>query len=109
MYENWTIDDWRCMIFSDKTKINRCNSNGRSWCWIGDGERVGPEHIHQITKHVGGLVMIWGRMTTSGSRTWYIIEGMMDIHLYKIILENFLWSTIQNYNMDPSRLVFSIG
>ena len=22
-YENWTIDDWKCMLFSDKTKTNR--------------------------------------------------------------------------------------
>ena len=26
--------------------------------------------------------------------------------MYKFILENLLWSTIQNYNLDPSRLVF---
>jgi hypothetical protein len=30
----------------------------------------------------------------------------MDRHLYKSILEIFLWSTTQNCNMDPSRLVF---
>ena len=30
----------------------------------------------------------------------------MDRHLYKIILEIFLWSTIHNYNLDPSRSVF---
>ena len=41
-YENWTIDDWKHMIFRDKTKINKFNSEGRSWCWIGDGERIGP-------------------------------------------------------------------
>src|SRR5689334_4971375 len=22
-YQNWTVDDWRCMVFSDKTKVNR--------------------------------------------------------------------------------------
>jgi hypothetical protein len=38
-----------------------------------------------------------------GRRAWYIIEGRMDKHLYKFILEIF---TIHNYNMDPSRLVF---
>ena len=27
-------------------------------------------------------------------------------HMYKFILEKFLWSTIQNYNLDPSRLTF---
>ena len=45
-YENWTVDDWKRVIFSDETKINRFNLHGRSWCWIGDGERVGPQHVH---------------------------------------------------------------
>ena len=29
-YENWTIDDWKCMIFSDDTNIHKFNSNDRS-------------------------------------------------------------------------------
>ena len=39
-YEIWTIDDWKRVIFNDETKINRISSNGRSWCSIGDGERI---------------------------------------------------------------------
>ena len=27
-YENWTIDDWKRVIFNHKTKMNRLNSNG---------------------------------------------------------------------------------
>jgi ERCC4-type nuclease len=57
-------------------------------------------------KHDGRLVMIWECMMAFGPRPWYIIEGRMDRHLYKFILENFLWSTIWNYNLDLSRLVF---
>ena len=94
------------MIFSDETKINRFDSYSRSRCWIGNGERIGPQHVHQIVKHDGGLVMIWGCMTTFWPEAWYKIEGKMDRHLYKFILEIFLWSIIQNCNMGPRRLVF---
>jgi hypothetical protein len=52
------------VIFNDKTKINRFNSNDRSWCWDGDGERVRPKHIHKSVKLGGGLVMIWECMIT---------------------------------------------
>ena len=52
-YENWTVDVWKRVIFSDETKINRFNSYGRSWCWIGDGECFGPQHVHQTVKHGG--------------------------------------------------------
>ena len=36
-YANWTIHDWKHVIFSDETKIIMFNSDGRSWCWITDG------------------------------------------------------------------------
>ena len=54
------------MIFSDKTKINKFNSDGSPWCWIVDGEHVGPQHVHPTLNHGGGLVMIWGCMTAFG-------------------------------------------
>ena len=36
-YKNWTVDDWRHVIFNDDTKINLINSNGKSRCWLRKG------------------------------------------------------------------------
>jgi len=33
-HEYWTVEDWKRVIWSDKTKINRFCSDGRSWCWV---------------------------------------------------------------------------
>ena len=30
-FENWTVDDWKRVTFSDEAKLNRFNSYGRSW------------------------------------------------------------------------------
>ena len=58
-------------------------------------------------KHDGGLVMIWRCMTAFGPGALYKIEGRMDKHVYKFNLYSFLWSSAtQNYNLDPSRLIF---
>ena len=59
------------MIFSDETKINRFDLDGKSRCWIEDEECVGPQHVHQLVKHGGGLVMVWGCMTVFGLGTWH--------------------------------------
>ena len=70
------------MVLSDETKINILNSYGRSWCWIGYGECLGPQHVHQTVMHDGGSMMIWRCMTIFGLRAWYKIEGRMDRHMY---------------------------
>ena len=73
------------MIFNDGTKINRYNSDGRSWYWIGDGGCVGPQHVHQTVKHGGESVMIWRCIMAFGPGAWYKIEGRMDRHMYKFV------------------------
>ena len=32
-YRNWTVEDWKRVIGSDETKINRFGSDGRQWVW----------------------------------------------------------------------------
>ena len=88
-YENWTIDDRKRTIFNDETKINRCNSNGRLWCWIGDGAYIRPQYVHQTMKHGGGSVMIRGCNTVFGLGAWYMTESRMDRHFYKFIFEEY--------------------
>ena len=36
-YQNWTIEDWKRVFWSDETKINRFGSDGKHWVW----KRVG--------------------------------------------------------------------
>ena len=56
--ENWTIDDWIRVMFSDEAKRIRFNLYGMSWYWIGDGDRVGRQHVHQTVKHGVGSAML---------------------------------------------------
>jgi hypothetical protein len=42
----WTIDDWKRMVWSDETKVNRFNSDGRTWAWVRDGQTLQPRHIN---------------------------------------------------------------
>ncbi|KAG0862053.1 hypothetical protein G6F16_012825 [Rhizopus arrhizus] len=41
-HKDWTVDDWKRVIWSDETKINRFNSDGRTWAWIRSGESLNP-------------------------------------------------------------------
>ena len=32
-HKDWTMDDWKRVIWSDETKINRFGSDGRLWVY----------------------------------------------------------------------------
>ena len=38
VHQHWTIEDWKRVIWSDETKINRIGSDGRKWVWKKQGE-----------------------------------------------------------------------
>jgi len=37
-YQEWSIEDWKRIFWSDETKINRIGSDGREWIWKQAGE-----------------------------------------------------------------------
>ena len=78
--------------FSDEYKINCLNSDGRSWCWICDGQA--SSHVQETMKFGGGSIMIWDCMTLHGCGHLIEIEGKVNQMLCKEIFEVGLSSTI---------------
>ncbi len=33
-YKDWTVDDWKSIIWSDETKINHLGCGGQHFCWL---------------------------------------------------------------------------
>ena len=101
-HQDWTLNDWERVIFSDETKINRFNSDGRTWFWARDPTVLNDQSVQKTAKHGGGKIMVWGCMTSEG--VGYLSK--MDQHLYKNILEDELMKTIEYYELDPSKTIF---
>jgi len=57
-YQNWTVEDWKRVIWSDETKINRIGSDGKQWTWKQAGEGLIPREIQQTVKFGGGNIMV---------------------------------------------------
>ncbi|KAG0923111.1 hypothetical protein G6F35_015738 [Rhizopus arrhizus] len=57
---SWCVahKDWKRVIWSDETKINRFNSDGRTWAWIRSGESLKSHHVKMTVKHGGGSIML---------------------------------------------------
>jgi DDE superfamily endonuclease/Transposase len=105
-YRDWTVDDWKRVIWSDETKINRFCSDGRSWCWIRDGESLRDRQVKVTVKHGGGSIKVWGCMTAHGTGFMCKINENLTKDIYESILKEELWNTIKFYELDPSKLIF---
>ena len=58
IHKEWTIEDWKRVVFSDETKINLFNSDGRTWCWVNDQKSLPDRAVKQTVKHGGGSLML---------------------------------------------------
>ncbi len=102
----WTVDDWKRVIFSDESKINRFNSDGRSWTWFRDSKTVESRNVNPLVQAGGGGLMVWGCLTHLGPGYLCRIDGSLDCATYISILEDELQQTIEYYDLNDENCVF---
>lgn len=106
-YKNWTVDDWKRVIFSDETKINLWNSDGIQFYWTRPGDPVQPFHLQPTVKHGGGSLMFWGCMTWRGlGYGCQIFEGTMKKEDYINILDTTLKESLEYYGYGQDDYIF---
>ena len=105
-HKEWTLEDWKRVIWSDETKIHRMGSGGRNWVWKRPGGEVKEQHIKKTVKHGGGNLMMWGCMTAQGVGYACRIDGTMNAELYTSILEDELQETVEYYGIQRDDYVF---
>jgi transposase len=59
-HQDWTIEDWKTVVWSDETKVNRLGSDGRKWVWKKAGEGLSDRVVEGTQKFGGGSLMLWG-------------------------------------------------
>ena len=105
-HKDWTMEDWKKVIWSDETKINCLGSDGRKWVWKRAGEKLTDRLVKGTVKFREGSVMIWGCMTWEGVGNAAKIDGRMDGDLYLQILKDDLLDTFQYHGFNPSDMIF---
>jgi hypothetical protein len=105
-YKDWTVDDWKRVIWSDETKINRLGSDGRQWAWKKPCSELSDQHVKGTVKFGGGSLMLWGCMTAQGVGYACRMDGRMDSALYASILEDELLQTLEYYGLDREMTIF---
>ena len=57
-HKDWTLDDWKRVIWSDETKINCLGSDDRKWGWKKTGKGLSDRLVEGTVKFGGGSVMV---------------------------------------------------
>jgi len=105
-HSEWTIEDWKKVIWSDETKINRLGSDGRKYVWKDVGESLSDRLVEGTVKFGGGNLMMWGCMGWDGVGYATRIEGRMDGDLYMAIMDDELQQTLEYYNKSVDDIIF---
>ena len=105
-HKDWTVEDWKRVVWSDETKINHLGSDGRKWVWKRLREGLGDRLVEGTVKFKGGSVMIWGCMTWKGVGYAAKTDGRIDSELYLQILKDDLLNTLKYHSLNPPDIIF---
>jgi transposase len=106
-HENWTVEDWKRVLWSDETKINRIGSDGRVYTWKQKGEALSDRTTTPTVKHGGGNnLMIWGCMGWNGVGKLIEVQGIMDAQQYCEILDDGLVESFEKLEVPEEERIF---
>lgn len=104
---NWTVDDWKRVMFSDESMISRVGSFGRKFYYSGhEHKRLLPHQVRPMAQGGGGKIMIWGCITFFGPGDLSRITGTLNAELYLEALNEYVLATFAWYGMDPTVSIF---
>jgi DDE superfamily endonuclease/Transposase len=105
-HKDWTVEDWKRVIWSDETKINHLGSDGKKWVWKKKGEALNDQLVEGTLRFGGGSLMMWGCMTWEGVGYGCKIDGRMDAELYTQILEDELQQSLEYWGKGVADVIF---
>ena len=106
-HRDWTVEDWKKVVFSDETKLNIWGSDGAEYTYVLKGAKLRPFNFKSKKQGGGGSIMIWGCMTAFGpGYACRLLEKSMNSGLYQHVLRTSYIDTLGYYGLTHSDVVF---
>ena len=67
---------WKKVLWTDETKMNLYQSDGKKKVWRREGTAQDPKHTTSSVKHSGGGVMAWACMAAEGTGSLIFIDDI---------------------------------
>ena len=91
---------WNRVLWSDESKFNLFESDGKVVVWRSPKEEFGPECTIPTVKHGDGNVKCWACFSSSGVGSLIFIDGNMMSESYREILENNLLKSVEKLGIS---------
>ena len=91
---------WNHIVWSDESKLNLFDSDGKVMVWRTTKEGLDPQCTVPTVKYGGVSVKCWRYFSSSGFGNLVFIDGNMSRDLYRDILQKKLLQSVKNLNMD---------
>ncbi len=69
-HQNWTIEDWKNIAWSDESRFLLQHSDGRVRIWRKGHESMDPSCLVSMVQAGGGGVMVWGIFLDTLCTNW---------------------------------------
>jgi len=93
-HQDWTKEQWHRVLWSDESPFV-LRYPGKKRVWRKTGERYSQRCTQATVKH-DVKIMIWGCFAGDKLGPLHLIEGIMDQHVYRDILETYVRPTVND-------------
>ena len=104
-YQYRTVEDWKRVIWSNETKINRIGSDGQEYVWKSKGEGLIAREVQGIVKFEGGSLMVWNYIGWNGVGILSKVKGRMDAEQYVAILEQEMLQSMKESRIPEDDII----
>ncbi|KAJ1305327.1 hypothetical protein OPQ81_000345 [Rhizoctonia solani] len=102
----WTVKDWKRVLWSDETTLERLGSGGVHWVWTRPGEDLNNRLILPTLNFGGGSFMFWGCMGWNGTRFGAKLERTLNSELYVEILGDEFLKSLVHLGLEQEEVIF---
>lgn len=79
----WQRRDWSRVIFSDESRFNLFQADGRVRVYRRRGERLAPACIQEVVPYGGGSVMVWGGICGDQRTDLVVVRQTLTAQRYR--------------------------
>lgn len=106
-HKNWTVDQWKQVMFSDESTISRMSSSGKEFYYSDlEHKRFQDHQVKRTKQHGGGKLMVWGCITYYGAGDLAWSPDLFNSDYYLTVLQDEVIASRDWYNMDPATFIF---